>query len=109
MNCGIGSCRRSRRGNVWELLWYWEGCGGRCWVDGRCIKGVGVGACASSTGIDQVDEAVAADVGATAAVGRVGVVICTRSTDVGGNVAVGFGLTTVVEGVGIRGCVGRGF
>ena len=57
----------------------------------------------------EVDEPVAADFAAAAVVGRVGVVVCTRSTDVGGNVAVGFGLTTVVEGVGIRGCVGRGF
>ena len=68
---------------------------------------MGVGACANSTGIDEVDEGVAADVGADAAVGIVGVVVCTRGTDVGGNVAVGFGLATVV--VGIRGCVGRGF
>ena len=37
--CGIGSCRTSRRRNMWELLWYWEGCGGRCRVGGRCQRG----------------------------------------------------------------------
>ena len=59
--------------------------------------------------MDEVDEDVAVDVGVAAAVGRVGVVVCTRSTDMGGNVAVGFGLATVVERGGIRGRVGRGF
>ena len=52
------------------------------------VKGVGVGACASSTGIDEVDGDVAVDDGAAAAVGRVDVVVCTRSTDVSGNVVV---------------------
>ena len=67
---------------------------------------MGVGACASSTGVDEVDEPVAAEVGAAAAAGRVGVVVCTTGTDVGRNVAVGFGLATAVEGVDVGGCVG---
>ena len=57
---------------------------------------MGAGACASSTGVDEVEETMAAYVGAAAAFERVGVVVRTRSTDVGGNVAVGFGFATAV-------------
>ena len=71
-----------------------------------CASSTGIEACASSTGIDEVHEAVVADVGASAAIGRVSVVVCTRRIDAGGKVAVGFGLATVVEGIGVRGSVG---